>query len=48
MFFDNVQVENWRMSNAFFVRMLNRFAFKKIIDVVKRLKKELRSEYKKK
>ena len=36
------------MSNAFFVQTLNRFAFEKIIDVVKKLKKELRSEYKKK
>ena len=34
------------MSNAFFVQMLNKFAFEKIIDVVKKLKKELRSEYK--
>ena len=35
------------MSSAFSVQTLNRFAFKKIIDVIKRLKKELRSEYKK-
>ena len=34
------------MSNAFFVQTLNKFAFKKTIDVVKELKKELRSEYK--
>ena len=36
------------MSNAFSVQMLNRFVFEKIIDVVKRLKKKLRSEYKEK
>ena len=48
MFSDNVQTENQRMSNAFSVRTLNRLAFKKTIDVVKKLKKELRSEYKKK
>ena len=48
MFFDNVQAENQRMSNAFFVQTLNRFVFEKIINVAKRLKKKLRSKYKKK
>ena len=35
------------MSNIFSVQTLNRFAFEKIIDVAKELKKKLRSEYKK-
>ena len=48
MFFDNVQAENHRMLNALFTQTLNRFVFEKIIDVVKKLKKKLKSEYKKK
>ena len=36
------------MSSASSVQMLNNFALEKIIDVVKRLKKELKSKYKKK
>ena len=47
MFFDNVQTQNQRMSNAFSVQTLNKFAFEKNIDVAKKLKKELKSEYKK-
>ena len=47
IFFDSVQVENQKMLNASFVQTLNRFAFEETIDVVKKLKKELRSEYKK-
>ena len=36
------------MSIVSSVQMLNKFVFEKIIDVAKKLKKELRSEYKKK
>ena len=36
------------MSSVSSVQTLNRLAFEKIINVVKKLKKELRSEYKKK
>ena len=36
------------ISNISFVQTLNRFAFEKIINIVKKLKKELKSEYKKK
>ena len=35
------------MSSVFSIQTLNKFAFKKIIDVVKKLKKELKSKYKK-
>ena len=36
------------MLNTFSIQTLNKFAFEKIIDIVKKLEKELRSEYKKK
>ena len=36
------------MSSTSSVQTLNKFIFKNIIDIIKRLKKELRSEYKKK
>ena len=36
------------MSNVSSVQTLNKFAFEKIFDVAKELKKELRSKYKKK
>ena len=36
------------MLSVSFIQTLNKFAFEKIIDVVQKLKKELRSKYKKK
>ena len=34
------------MSNVFLVQTLNRFAFEKVTDIVKKLKNELKSKYK--
>ena len=48
MFSDSVQAKNEKLSNVSFIQTLNKFVFEKIIDVVKKLKKELKSEYKKK
>ena len=41
MFFDNVQAENQRTSNASFIQTRNKLIFEKINDVVKELKKKL-------
>ena len=48
MFFDNVHVENQKMLSVSSTQTFNRFMFETIIGVVKKLKKELKLEYKKK
>ena len=47
MFFDNVQAENQKILNVFSVQTLNRFAFKKVTDVVKKIKKNWNENIKK-